>query len=158
MVTLAVGGTHGMLVRDALVSGPFAFNFWALEVGLGMILPFALILWSAGKRIGTLFLASALVIFSSFFMRLDMVVAGQIVPIYWELGVREYAKLHAYSPTGHEILVVLAGVGLSGAAFLLGEKVFQGFREVQLAGTSLAGMPEDDAQEPQMASNGKVDG
>jgi len=67
MVTLAVGGTHELLVRDALVSGPFAFNFWALEVGLGMILPFALILWSAGKRIGPIFLASALVIFSSFF-------------------------------------------------------------------------------------------
>ncbi len=158
MVTLAVGGTHGMLVRDALVSGPFAFNFWVLEVGLGMILPFALILWSAGKRIGPLFLASALVIFSSFFMRLDMVVAGQVVPMYWELGVREYAKLHAYSPTGHEILVVLAGVGLSGAAFLLGEKVFQGFREVQVAGPPSAGTLEDVAQDPQMASNGKVDG
>ncbi|MDD4091980.1 MAG: hypothetical protein PHQ63_05430, partial [Smithellaceae bacterium] len=80
------------------------------------------------------------------------------VPMYWELGVREYAKLHAYSPTGHEILVVLAGVGLSGAAFLLGEKVFQGFREVQVAGPPSAGTLEDVAQDPQMASNGKVDG
>ena len=87
MVTLAVGGTHELLVRDALVSGPFAFNFWALEVGLGMILPFALILWSAGKRIGPIFLASALVIFSSFFVRLDMAVAGPIVPLYWELAL-----------------------------------------------------------------------
>ena len=158
MVTLAVGGTHELLVRDALVSGPFAFNFWALEVGLGMILPFALILWSAGKRIGPIFLASALVIFSSFFVRLDMVVAGQIVPLYWELGVREYSKLHAYSPTWHEILVVLAGVGLTGAAFLLGEKVFQGFREVEDAGSHFAEVLEDAAQEPPSAENGKVDG
>ncbi|HOD63193.1 MAG TPA: polysulfide reductase NrfD [Smithellaceae bacterium] len=158
MVTLAVGGTHELLVRDALVSGPFAFNFWALEVGLGMILPFALILWSAGKRIGPIFLASALVIFSSFFVRLDMVVAGQIVPLYWELGVREYAKLNAYSPTGHEILVVLAGVGLTGAAFLLGEKVFQGFREVEDAGSRFAEVLEDAAQEPPSAEKGKVDG
>jgi molybdopterin-containing oxidoreductase family membrane subunit len=158
MVTLAVGGTHEMLVRDALVSGPFAFNFWVLEVGLGMILPFALILWSRGKRIGPIFLASALVIFSSFFMRFDMVVAGQIVPLYWELGVREYSKLHAYSPTWHEILVVLAGVGLTGAAFLLGEKVFQGFREVQGVGAPSAGKLEDVVQEPQSASNGEVDG
>jgi molybdopterin-containing oxidoreductase family membrane subunit len=158
MVALAVGGTHELLVRDALVSGPFAFNFWVMEAGLGMILPFALILWSRGKRIGPIFLASALVIFSSFFMRFDMVVAGQIVPLYWELGVREYSKLHAYSPTWHEILVVLAGVGLTGAAFLLGEKVFQGFREVQGVGAPSAGKLEDVVQEPQSASNGEVDG
>ncbi|NLA41864.1 MAG: polysulfide reductase NrfD [Smithella sp.] len=158
MVTLAVGGTHGMLVRDALVSGPFAFNFWALEVGLGMILPFALVLWSAGKRIGPLFLASALVIFSSFFMRLDMVVAGQIVPLYWELGVREYTGLHTYSPAWHEILVVLAGVGLTGAAFLLGEKVFQGFREAESDESPVTEELEDTVQEPSLSSDGKVDG
>jgi hypothetical protein len=87
-----------------------------------------------------------------------MVVAGQIVPLYWELGVREYAKLNAYSPTGHEILVVLAGVGLTGAAFLLGEKVFQGFREVEDAGSRFAEVLEDAAQELPSAEKGKVDG
>jgi len=158
MVALAVGGTHELLVRDALVSGPFAFNFWVLEVGLGMILPFVLILWSGGKRIGPLFLASALVIFSSFFMRLDMVVAGQIVPMYWELGVREYSMLNAYWPTWHEILVVLAGVGLSGVSFLTGEKVFQGFREAEGAGSPSDGTLEVVVQDPQSASDGKVDG
>jgi Ni/Fe-hydrogenase subunit HybB-like protein len=62
-------------------------------------------------------------------MRLDMVVAGQIVPMYWELGVKEYSRLNAYAPTWHEIFVVLGGVGLSGAAFLLGEKVFDSLGE-----------------------------
>jgi hypothetical protein len=52
---------------------------------------------------------------------------------------------------------MLAGVGLTGAAFLLGEKVFQGFREVEGAGSGSGGTPEDVAQEPRSASKGKVD-
>jgi hypothetical protein len=54
---------------------------------------------------------------------------GQIVPLYMELGVVEYARLHTYTPSLHEILVVLGGAGFCGFAFLLGEKIFDGFRE-----------------------------
>ncbi len=44
-------------------------------------------------------------------MRLDLVVVGQIVPLYMDLGVKEFAELHTYSPSLHEILVVLGGFG-----------------------------------------------
>lgn len=142
MVTLTVGGAHESLVYDALVSGPFAFNFWVFEIVLGMIIPFVLLLLSGGRRIGMMFIAAALMIFCAFFLRLDMVVAGQIVPLYWELGVKEYSRLHTYAPTWHEIFVVLGGVGLCGAAFLLGETIFQGFRETE---------------DPLVAESGKVD-
>ncbi len=131
MVALTVGGPEKQLVFDALVSGPYAFNFWGLEVALGMIIPLVFILWSGGRRIGLMFVAAALMIFSAFFVRLDMVVAGEIVPLYWELGVKEFSQLHTYAPTWHEILVVLGGVGFCGAAFLLGETVFKGFSEAQ---------------------------
>ena len=131
MVALSVGGPGTQLVLNALVSGPYAFNFWGLEVALGMIIPFVLILWSGGRRIGLMFVAAALMIFSAFFVRLDMVVAGEIVPLYWDLGVKEFSQLHTYAPTWHEILVVLGGVGFCGAAFLLGETVFKGFSEAR---------------------------
>jgi Ni/Fe-hydrogenase subunit HybB-like protein len=131
MVALTVGGPEKQLVLDALVSGPYAFNFWGLEVALGMIIPFVFILWSGGRRIGLMFVAAALMIFSAFFVRLDMVVAGEIVPLYWDLGIKEFSQLHTYAPTWHEILVVLGGVGFCGAAFLLGETVFKGFSEAQ---------------------------
>ena len=75
-----------------------------------------------------MFVASAFMIFSIFFMRLDLVVVGQIVPLYLELGVNEYSRLHTYMPSVHEILVVLGGVGFCGLAFLLGEKIFDGFQ------------------------------
>ena len=126
---MTVGGTEKLLVLDALVKGPYAFNFWVLEVTLGMIVPFVLLLWSKGRRIGIMFIAVALMIFSTFFVRLDMVVAGEIVPQYWEMGVKEFSQLHTYAPTWKEILVALGGVGFCGAAFMLGEKLFNGFRE-----------------------------
>ena len=129
MVAMTVGGTEKLLVLDALVKGPYAFNFWVLEVTLGMIVPFVLLLWSKGRRIGIMFIAVALMIFSTFFVRLDMVVAGEIVPQYWEMGDKEFSQLHTYAPTWKEILVALGGVGFCGAAFMLGEKLFNGFRE-----------------------------
>ncbi len=129
MVTLTVGGTHEAMVYKAFVSGAFAFNFWVYEVALGMIIPFILLVLTRGRSVGVSFVAASLIIFCAFFMRLDMVVAGQIVPMYWELGVKEYSRLNAYAPTWHEIFVVLGGVGLSGAAFLLGEKVFDSLGE-----------------------------
>lgn len=124
MVTMTVGGTETILVIDALVKGPFAFNFWILEVGLGMIVPFALLMGSGGRRIGIMFIAAALMIFSFFFARLDMVVVGEIVPLYWDLGVKEYSVLNTYTPRWREILVVLGGIGFCGIAFMFGEKIF----------------------------------
>ena len=43
-------------------------------------------------------LASAMMIFGIFFMRYDLVVVGQVVPVQYELGVNDYPgllQLHA---------------------------------------------------------------
>lgn len=157
MVALTVGGTQELLVYDALVSGPFAFNFWVLEVALGMIIPFTLLLWSKGRRIGLMFVAVALMIFCTFFVRLDMVIAGEIVPLYWELGVREFSRLHTYAPTWQEILVVLGGTGLCGAAFLLGEKIFNGFSEAPDVEAVQDAKIDAEPRNIEVAQNGKVD-
>ena len=127
MLTTSVGGPSGIEAMGATLSGPYAFNFWGIEVLGGLIIPFFLLLISRARNITIMFLASAIMIFCIFFMRLDLVVVGQIVPLYLELGVSEYSKLHTYTPSIHEILVVLGGVGFCGLAFLLGEKIFDGF-------------------------------
>ena len=123
-----VGGASGTEALAALLSGPYAFNFWGIEVIGGIIIPFVLLLMSKAKNMMIMFVAAAFMIFSIFFMRLDLVVVGQIVPLYLELGVSEYSRLHTYIPSVHEILVVLGGVGFCGMAFLLGEKIFNGFQ------------------------------
>jgi Ni/Fe-hydrogenase subunit HybB-like protein len=133
MLNMAVGGPSKLKALEALISGPYSFSFWALEITGGMIIPFILLLWSKGKNLLLMFIASAMMIFCIFFMRLDLVVVGQIVPLYLELGVKEFAQLHTYSPSLHEILVVFGGIGFCGFAFMLGEKIFDGFREKECA-------------------------
>ncbi|HMK43078.1 MAG TPA: NrfD/PsrC family molybdoenzyme membrane anchor subunit [Dissulfurispiraceae bacterium] len=119
-----VGGDAERETFLALLSGPYAFNFWVLEVGAGMLFPLAMYIMSRGSNLNMLFYGSASMIFGIFFMRYDLVVVGQIVPAQYELGVNEYATLLSYIPSPHEILVVLAGIGLVGTFFLLGEKIF----------------------------------
>jgi Ni/Fe-hydrogenase subunit HybB-like protein len=129
ILTTSVSGESALAAMNALISGPYAFSFWGIEVLGGMIIPFILLLLSRGKNIKIMFVASVIMIFSIFFMRLDMVVVGQIVPLYFDLGVNEYSKLHTYTPGVSEILVVLGGVGFCALAFLLGEKIFDGFKQ-----------------------------
>jgi Ni/Fe-hydrogenase subunit HybB-like protein len=129
ILTTAVGGPSGTEALAAMLAGPYAFNFWGIEVIGGTIIPFVLLLISKTKNLMIMFVAAAFMIFSIFFMRLDLVVVGQIVPLYLELGVNEYSRLHTYTPSVHEIMVVLGGVGFCGLAFLLGEKVFDGFQQ-----------------------------
>jgi Ni/Fe-hydrogenase subunit HybB-like protein len=129
ILTAAVGGPSKLEALGALMSGPYSFNFWVFEIAGGMVLPFVLFLLSKGKKLMYMFVASAIMIFCIFFMRLDLVIVGQIVPLYLDLGVKEFAELHTYTPSLHEILVVLGGFGFCGAAFLLSEKIFDGFQE-----------------------------
>ncbi|MGA3207466.1 MAG: NrfD/PsrC family molybdoenzyme membrane anchor subunit [Syntrophales bacterium] len=127
VLTTAVGGPSKLEAMSALINGPYSFNFWVFEIIGGMIIPFVLFYLSKGKKLIYMFVASAIMIISIFFMRLDLVVVGQIVPLYMDLGVKEFPQLHVYSPSLHEILVVLGGFGFFGIAFLLGEKIFDGF-------------------------------
>jgi molybdopterin-containing oxidoreductase family membrane subunit len=129
ILTTAAGGPSKVEALSALISGPYSFNFWVFEIAGGMVLPFVLFFLSKGKNLRYMFVASAIMIFCIFFMRLDLVIVGQIVPLYMDLGVQEFAELHTYTPSLHEILVVLGGFGFCGAAFLLSEKIFDGFRE-----------------------------
>jgi Ni/Fe-hydrogenase subunit HybB-like protein len=131
ILTTSVGDPSAVAAQNALINGPYSFKFWGIEVIGGMIIPFILLLVSRGKNLIIMFSASAIMIFSIFFTRLDMVVIGQIVPLYWDLGVVEYSQLHTYAPSVHEILVVMGGISFCVLAFLLGEKIFTGFSDIQ---------------------------
>ncbi|MDO8735560.1 MAG: NrfD/PsrC family molybdoenzyme membrane anchor subunit [Thermoleophilia bacterium] len=122
------GGEGKKMALDSLLTGPYAFNFWVLELGVGMIIPLMLLLKSRGTNISLMVVASMMMIFGIFFMRYDLVVVGQVVPVQFEMGVSEYPGLLSYMPSPHEILVVLGGIGLAGLVFLLGEKAFHGHK------------------------------
>jgi molybdopterin-containing oxidoreductase family membrane subunit len=110
----------------ALVSGPYAINFWLGEVMLGMVIPFAMILAARAKNIPVLFWSSISGIVGIFFMRYDLVVVGQIVPWYSELGVVDMPELLTYTPSLHEIVITAGAMGLCVMGFFMGERLFRG--------------------------------
>lgn len=128
IITGFVGGDAKKEAIAMLLSGSYAFNFWGLEVAVGMVIPLALFIISRGQNLKLIATASALMIFGIFFMRYDLVIVGQLVPVYYELGVNEYSQVLSYMPSVHEILIVLGGMGFVGLTFLLGEKIFHGHK------------------------------
>ena len=110
----------------ALVNGPYAINFWLGEVMLGMVIPFAMILAARAKNIPVLFWASVSGIVGIFFMRYDLVVVGQLVPWYSELGVVDMPELLTYTPSLHEIVITAGAMGLCVMGFFMGERLFRG--------------------------------
>lgn len=123
MVSYYVGGTNeGRTAADALIYGPLSTNFKIFEVTIGLILPILILVMTRLKSVPAMSLAALMTLVGMFFARYDMVVAGQIVPQY--LGYNDLPKFLHYVPSVAEILVVLGGIGLTGAAFLLGERFF----------------------------------
>jgi molybdopterin-containing oxidoreductase family membrane subunit len=123
MASFYVGGTSdGRTAADALYSGPLSFNFWAIEVGVGLVGPILLLLMSRMKSVVAMSTAGLMALVGMFVARLDMVIAGQIVPQY--TGFNNLPTYLDYMPSGFEWIVALAGIGFTGVAFLQGERFF----------------------------------
>jgi molybdopterin-containing oxidoreductase family membrane subunit len=128
LITGFVGSPAKREVIKAMLAGPYAFNFWVFEVIIGMIIPFAVLLGTRFRNVNMSFFASVLMVIGIFFMRYDLVVEGQIVPVFHELGVNDYRGLLSYSPSFHETMIIIGGMGIVASAFLIGERVFKGHK------------------------------
>ncbi len=110
----------------ALLKGPYALNFWIGEIAMGMVLPFAIIWAVRANNVHAMFIAGTLSIIGIFFMRYDLVLVGQIVPVYAEYNLVDFPKYLQYVPSLHEIMITAGGFGLCIMLFLMGEKMFKG--------------------------------
>jgi len=110
----------------ALLTGPWAKNFWIGEIAMGLVIPFVIILAVRAKNITAMALGSAASIVGIFFMRYDLVVVGQIVPGFHELNIVDLPKLFTYTPTLSEYMITMAGFTFCGVLFLMGERMFRG--------------------------------
>lgn len=63
-------------VRNILF-GSYAFNFWILELTVGMLIPLFLLLF-AGNRIKAIFISALFVIIGLFVFRIDFIFGGQV--------------------------------------------------------------------------------
>lgn len=127
MITGITGQPPGKYeAMQALLSGPYAVNFWVGEVALGMIIPLVIILAVRGRNMNALFIASLAGMIGIFYMRYDLVIIGQLIPAFHGMGLVDYPDMLTYSPTLHENLVVLGGIAFCGLTFFMGEKLFRG--------------------------------
>lgn len=116
MITNLYGGAYGKYeAAMALVAGPLSISFWGLEVGLGLVLPLALLLTKNGFTPKRIFQASIAVLFGLFFMHYNMVIGGQLVPMQVVPGATQVAYYH-YLPMWSEIAILVGTIG--GAIFL----------------------------------------
>ncbi|MDR3090562.1 MAG: polysulfide reductase NrfD [Desulfobulbaceae bacterium] len=109
-----------------LLHGPYTVNFWIGEITLGLVLPFFLILCVRAESLRVIFIASVAGMIGIFFMRYDLVVVGQLVPHFADMGLVDYPEMFSYTPSCLEALTTMGGFAFCGLLFLLGEKYFRG--------------------------------
>lgn len=97
----------------ALLNGPLSFNFWVFEVFVGSLVPFFILLIPGKLSIQRVFVAATLVITGMFFVRYDLVVVGQIYPVWG-------GKYASYSPNHLEWIVLIACIGACLLFYTLG--------------------------------------
>jgi Ni/Fe-hydrogenase subunit HybB-like protein len=114
------------LVILSLLTGNYAVNFWVFEVFLGMVLPLYLLIRSRGNNFNLILWSTGLMMIGIFFMRYDIVIPGQMESVYYSLGVVEESHLLTYTPSFHEIMASLFGMGFIGFAYFAGEKMLNG--------------------------------
>ena len=98
------------------LKGPFSRAFWLFEIGIGTVLPIAILLWAAPKKniIGVL-IASVMVLVGVYVMRYDFVVAAQVYPVIKN-------GLPSYLPAFMEVLFIGGLLGALFLTYILGEK------------------------------------
>lgn len=122
-ISFYVGGSEGgRTAATALISGPLASNFWIFEVCIGLLFPIGLLVMTKMKSVPAMTSAAIMVLVGQFFSRYDLVVAGQLVPQY--SGWDNLPTYFSYIPSTSELLVTMAGLGVAGAGFMLGERFF----------------------------------
>jgi molybdopterin-containing oxidoreductase family membrane subunit len=110
------------MAAEALLQGPLAMNFWVFEITIGLVLPILLLVVTRLQSVAAMSAASLMTLVGLFFRTYNTVVAGQIVPEF--AGTSNYPAALSYSPSIAEIMLVMAGLGIVGAAFILGERFF----------------------------------
>jgi len=123
MISFYVGGVEdARTAADILITGQLSTHFWVFEFAIGIIIPLLLLAITRLKSAPVMVVAGLMALIGMFVARLNMVVAGQLVPHY--PGFDGYQELLTYTPSGAEWIVALTGIALTCTAFMLGERFF----------------------------------
>ncbi len=100
---------QGYEAMMALINGPLSLPFWLFEVLLGLLVPLVFLLRRQSRTPQGVALAGGCSLIGMFFMRYDMVVAGQLVPMRVDVGEQAGTWL-AYTPSVTEVVIVLGAL------------------------------------------------
>ena len=116
MIANLYGGVYGKYeAAMLLINGPLMVNFWLMEIGIGLIIPFLLIMTGdkfAPKRV---FQAGIATMIGVFFMHYNLVIAGQLIPMGVVPGT-PLVQQYSYFPMWPEIAIFIGTIG--GSIFL----------------------------------------
>lgn len=104
----------------AVLTGPLAFNFWFFEVLIGLAIPFAILLNKKSRTPFGVMMAGLLSTIGIFFMRYDLVIAGQMVPMRIDMA-EGAGKLLQYFPSIAEIAIVVGALCLCLLLYIVAE-------------------------------------
>ncbi|MFH7324998.1 NrfD/PsrC family molybdoenzyme membrane anchor subunit [Desulfurivibrio sp. C05AmB] len=125
VLTSLYGGAPGKYeTMMILLKGPLSMSFWGFEIILGMLLPFILLLASKGRNLKVATFAALSSIMGIFFMRYNLVVTGQLVPLRSDVDAVGANGLLSYAPSLTEIAIVLGGMGLCLLLYILAGRIF----------------------------------
>lgn len=105
----------------AMLSGPLAFNFWFFEVLLGLLIPVLLLLNHRTRTPYGVMIAGFSATIGIFFMRYDLVIAGQLVSMR-EGTADLIGGLLQYTPSATEIAIVVGSISTCLLLYTLAEK------------------------------------
>ncbi len=106
----------------AVLSGPLAFNFWFFEVLLGLAIPVILLLNKKTRTPYGVMMAGLSSTVGIFFMRYDLVIAGQLVSMR-EGTADLVGGLLQYSPSVTEIAIVIGAISTCLLLYTIAERL-----------------------------------
>jgi molybdopterin-containing oxidoreductase family membrane subunit len=106
----------------ALLTGPLSFNFWFFEVLIGMLIPIVILLNKHTRTPFGVMVAGLLCTVGIFFMRYDLVVAGQLFPLREGAGILTDGLL-SYTPSAVEISIVVGAIATCLFLYTMAEKL-----------------------------------
>ncbi|UOD34714.1 polysulfide reductase NrfD [Deferribacteraceae bacterium V6Fe1] len=110
-----------------LLTGQLSTNFWLFETVFGLLIPFGIILLTKGNNIKASLVAAVSAVIGIFFMRYDLVIAGQLYPMRAATpgaGVQGATAngFVTYVPTFTEIAIVIGAISFCCFLYLAAEK------------------------------------
>lgn len=105
----------------SFLSGPLSINFWAIEVLIGLALPLVLLLMSRSSAV--MAMAGFMSLIGILFMRIDMVIAGQITPLKLIYGGTKELYYHSYTALWSEWALIIGAAGITLFLYFFKERI-----------------------------------